>query len=277
MQNLKNIFFYIYSALFLVFVSCSSEQNHMEFDSTDLFYKIYPTAKIQSNVSHGDYQIIKFKDKKIKSEAWFNKNGWAVTVTEIPVKQISRDLKYKISNSEFDDWTVLEIHKLTRRNYEDLLVTTVEKNKVIYDLYYDVNGVLLRKSDETGVALTNQRFVPAEIPAKVKADFLEKYPDGRIFDVEGFVEAVEILAFDDNKSKSLIYDSNGSWLYSAWELRPEEVNPAIMRELKNQYSGCDIDVVIYTKTSSSEIYIVECLVNGVKQSFYISPKGKILF
>lgn len=277
MPNLKNIFYYIYSALFLIFVSCSSEQSQVECDSTDLFYKLYPTAKIQSNGSEENYQVIKFKDKKFKSEAWFNKNGWSVTVTEIPVDKISRDLKYKISNTEFDDWTVLDINKLSRSNYEDLLVTTVERNNVVYDLYYDVNGVLLRKSDETGLTLTNRRFVPDEIPAKVMTQFKKTYPDGRIFDVEGFGDSVELLVRDDNKSKFLIYDINGSWLYSAWELPLEEVNPMIIRELRNEYSGCDIDIVIYTKTSSSEIYIVECLVNGVKQSFYISPKGKILF
>ena len=277
MPNLKNIFIYIYSALFLIFVSCSSEKSQMGNDSTDLFYKLYPTAKIQSNVSSADYQIIKFKDKKMESEAWFNKNGWSVTITEIPFDKLTSDLKYKTSTEEFGDWTVLEINKLSRREYEDLVVTTVEKNNVVYDLYYDVNGVLVRKSDETGLALSNKRFVPSEIPSKVMTAYQQTFPDGRIFDVEGFGDAVELLIVDDNKSKYLIYNSDGSWLYSAWELPFEEVSASVIRELQNDYPKCQIDNVIYTKTSSSEIYIVECWVNEAKQSFYISPKGKILF
>ena len=104
------------------------------------------------NVAHnwstrGTNHVASFNQDNTEKEAWFDANGvWLMTETDIaydalpaPVKQAFEAL------TQYEGWQRDDVDMLERKGMEKVYVIEIEKGKEELDLYFDVNGNLLKE------------------------------------------------------------------------------------------------------------------------------------
>ena len=104
------------------------------------------------NVAHnwstrGTNHVASFNQDNTEKEAWFDANGvWLMTETDIaydalpaPVKQAFEAL------TQYEGWKRDDVDMLERKGMEKVYVIEIEKGKEELNLFFDVNGNLLKE------------------------------------------------------------------------------------------------------------------------------------
>ena len=141
------------------------------------------------NVAHnwstrGTNHVASFNQDNTEKEAWFDANGvWLMTETDIaydalpaPVKQAFEAL------TQYEGWQRDDVDMLERKGMEKVYVIEIEKGKEELDLYFDVNGNLLKEVADKDDDSFN--YLPSELPASVAQLLNEKYAGYKLLEVE---------------------------------------------------------------------------------------------
>ena len=141
------------------------------------------------NVAHnwstrGTNHVASFNQDNTEKEAWFDANGvWLMTETDIaydalpaPVKQAFEAL------TQYEGWKRDDVDMLERKGMEKVYVIEIEKGKEELNLFFDVNGNLLKEVADKDDDSFN--YLPSELPATVAQLLNEKYAGYKLLEVE---------------------------------------------------------------------------------------------
>ena len=93
------------------------------------------------------------------------------------------------------------------------------------------------------------------------------------YDGNGLIE-VEII--HDSRLKDVYFNSDNEWVYTTWDLRPDEI-PAIVKEsLVAAYPDFTLDEADYIERGGNVYYEVEIEKGGAEIIVFVSPEGVIL-
>ena len=141
------------------------------------------------NVAHnwstrGTNHVASFNQDNTEKEAWFDANGvWLMTETNIAYDDLPLIVKHAFEAlTQYEGWKCDDVDMLERKGMEKVYVIEIEKGKEELDLYFDVNGKLLKevadKEDDSG------NYLPLELPAAVTQLLNEKYAGYRLLEAE---------------------------------------------------------------------------------------------
>ena len=97
----------------------------------------------------------------------------------------------------------------------------------------------------------------------------------------GFTE-VDIIHFDSdinrNTSKEVLFDKNGEWYSTSWDVRKSELPVAVTTAISNQYAGYQIDDAEYFEMAAgTAYYLIELEGNNTPDiDIKIAADGTIL-
>ena len=130
-----------------------------------------------------------------------------------------------------------------------------------------------------------------QLSAAMKTFIEEKYAGARIVEVDvendksdrdyGFTE-VDIIHFDSdinrNTSKEVLFDKNGEWYSTSWDVRKNELPVAVTTTISNQYAGYQIDDAEYFEMAAgTAYYLIELEGNNTLDiNIKIAADGTIL-
>ncbi|RLD83016.1 MAG: hypothetical protein DRJ10_04335 [Bacteroidetes bacterium] len=116
-----------------------------------------------------------------------------------------------------------------------------------------------------------------EVPEEIKAQFLEMEPLAQ--DIEWLInKGLYKTYYTINKCKKTSYfDKKGNWLETETEITKEELAPAIIEVLNNQFFEYTIKDIELVETFDRQIlYEVDLQKDGKKYDILFDESGKIL-
>lgn len=238
------------------------------------FSSKYPNVTNVKWETKSGYYVADFYDG-YEASAWFTQDGkWQMTETDIPYSALPQAVKTAFETGEYTKtlgWHIDDVDKLEREGWETTFVIEVEKQNQEVDLYYSTEGVLIKRIvdvdddrddqylPEQNVQLTEsmRNFIDTEYPG-AKLVEVDREDDGLH---QGFTE-VDIIHFDTelnrNVSKEVVFDRDGNWFSTSWEVHPNELPAAVTSAIQTTYSGYQIDDAEYfIKADATEFYLIE--------------------
>ena len=258
----------------------------------------YPSADHISWEMKNGYIVADFKapapqnpsGKDVEYSAWFDRNGtWYMTETDIPFALLPDAIKATFQQSEYARWIIDDVDMIEREKLETVYVIEVENQNQEIDLYYSADGVLIKSIADTDDE--NSHLPTTQLSAAMKTFIEEKYAGARIVEVDvendksdwdyGFTE-VDIIHFDSdinrNTSKEVLFDKNGEWYSTSWDVRKNELPVAVTTTISNQYAGYQIDDAEYFEMAAgTAYYLIELEGNNTPDiNIKIAADGTIL-
>ena len=157
----------------------------------------------------------------------------------------------------------------TSKGLAAVYVVTVERNKVVYDLYFAEDGTLVRKSDVTNSKSGTAKYLPAPANAGVSSAMSEKYPDAVVYNAVVKDGAYLIAFVTGGAAKTAVFANDGGWLFTATPLNGALVSKDIVKTVGEQLPGAKILACTLTETQSSTFYTVECDYEGTLHTLYL--------
>ena len=88
-------------------------------------------------------------------------------------------------------------------------------------------------------------YLPIELYEGVKNFLQEKYAASKIVETDREHGQLEVEIINDGVAKEVLFDNNGNWLSTSWEISPdtlpEAVKTAIRQEINDNYVGYETD------------------------------------
>lgn len=255
----------------------------------EAFSSKYPNVKNVKWETKAGYYVADFYDG-YEASAWFTTDGnWHMTETDIPYTALPDPVKSAFETSEYKTWKKDDVDKLERQGIETVYVIEVENQNQEIDLYYSADGVLIKSIADTDDE--NSHLPTTQLSAAMKTFIEEKYAGARIVEVDvendksdwdyGFTE-VDIIHFDSdinrNTSKEVLFDKNGEWYSTSWDVRKNELPVAVTTTISNQYAGYQIDDAEYFEMAAgTAYYLIELEGNNTPDiNIKIAADGTIL-
>lgn len=244
--------------------SCDNDDNDSISVPTELqnaFSSKYPNAANVKWETKSGYYVADFYDGH-EASAWFTQDGkWQMTETDIPYAALPQAVKTTFESSEYAAWKIDDVDKLDRENIETVYVIEVEKQNQEIDLYYSTGGVLIKSIVD--VDNDEGNYLPTvKLTAEMKAFIDNKYPGSQVVEIEieddnnalrGFTE-VDII--HENASKEIMFNKNGNWYSTSWEVRilPNHIGTII----DQKYAGYRIDDAdFFDMAEGTDYYLIE--------------------
>ena len=198
-----------------------------------------PKWKTRSN-----YYIADFHGRNYESEAWFTSGAvWLMTETDLPYAALPEAVKNAFQNSEYGSWRPDDVDMIEREGMEPVYVLEVEQGPREMDLYYNAEGILIRAVEDSED--DSENYLPVELPEGVKNFLQEKYAASKIVETDREHGQLEVDIIHDGVAKEVLFDNNGNWLSTSWEIStdtlPEAVKTAIRQEINDNYVGYEAD------------------------------------
>lgn len=223
------------------------------------FSSKYPNAANVKWESKSGYYIADFYDG-YEASAWFTQDGkWKMTETDIPYDALPQAVKTSFETSEYKSWKIDDVDKLEREGFETVYVIEVENQNQEMDLYYSVNGELIKSVVDTDN--DKDEYLPVQLTDVMKNVINERYPNAKIMEVDvendrndwdyGYTE-VDII--HNGISKDVLFDSKGNWYSTSWEVRKNELPETVNNTIDSQYGGYLFDDAEYIEKADGTIY-----------------------
>lgn len=210
------------------------------------FSEKYPNVANVKWETKAGYYVADFHNG-YEASAWFTPNGeWQLTETDIPYSALPQAVKTTFDASEYKKgpgWKVDDIDKLERIGLETVYVIEVEKQNEERDLYYSEGGALIKTIVDVDDDRDDQ-YLPVQLTDAMKNIINEKYPGASILEVDiendrndwdyGFTE-VDIL--HEGKNKDVLFNQNGAWYSTSWDVRRNELPGAVESTLAAQINA----------------------------------------
>lgn len=265
-------FLFLFAALTFLLAGCGKDNDdEIKNEAVEsALYHLYPDASHLSWDYKGQYVVVEFiasiptASRKVECEAWFDNIGnWFMTEFDIRYDELPSAVAKAFESGSYSKWYVEDVERLDREGYTSVYIIQVEdrsnKKGIEYELYYDEQGVLVKEvADGPGFGGGSDLLPPADnaVYAAIREFIKSKYPNGRIADIEpesnGYID-VEII--DNRISKDLLFDSDGTWLHTSYEVSWPALPKAVQEAFNNsQYKDYYIDDIDYYETAENGNY-----------------------
>lgn len=264
-------FIFLFAALTLMLAGCEKNDDEIENEAVEkALYQLYPDASHLNWDYEGQYVVVEFiasiptASRKVECEAWFDNIGnWFMTEFDIRYDELPSAVVKTFESGSYGKWYVEDVERLDRDGYASVYIIQVEdrsnKKGIEYELYYDEQGVLVKEiADGPGFGGGSELLPPANnaVYAAIREFIKNKYPNSRIADIEpesnGYID-VEII--DNRVSKDLLFDSDGTWLHTSYEVSWPALPKAVQDAFNNsQYKDYYIDDIDYYETAENGNY-----------------------
>ena len=200
--------------------SCDDDDDNLKVPEKlqSAFSQKYPEASPKWK-TRGNYYIADFQDQNYESEAWFTFDAvWLMTETD-------------------------DVDMIERESMEPVYVLEVEQGSREMDLYYNAEGILIKAVEDSED--DSEDYLPVELPEGVKNFLQEKYAASEIVETDREHGQFEVDIIHDGVAKKVLFDNNGNWLSTSWEISPdtlpEAVKTAIQQAINDNYVGYEAD------------------------------------
>ena len=264
-------FIFLFAALTLMLAGCEKNDDEIKNEAVEkALYQLYPDASRLNWDYEGQYVVVEFiasiptASRKVECEAWFDNIGnWFMTEFDIRYDELPSAVVKTFESGSYAKWYVEDVERLDRDGYASVYIIQVEdrsnKKEIEYELYYDEQGVLIKEiADGPGFGGGSELLPPANnaVYTAIKEFIKSKYPNSRIADIEpesnGYID-VEII--DNRISKDLLFDSDGTWLHTSYEVSWSALPKAVQNAFNNsQYKDYYIDDIDYYETAENGNY-----------------------
>ena len=225
--------------------SCDDDDDNLNVPEKlqSAFSQKYPEASPKWK-TRSNYYIADFHGRNYESEAWFTSGAvWLMTETDLPYAALPEAVKNAFQNSEYGSWRPDEVDMIEREGMEPVYVLEVEQGPREMDLYYNAEGILIRAVEDSED--DSENYLPVELPEGVKNFLQEKYAASKIVETDREHGQLEVDIIHDGVAKEVLFDNNGNWLSTSWEIStdtlPEAVKTAIRQEINDNYVGYEAD------------------------------------
>ena len=225
--------------------SCDDDDDNLNVPEKlqSAFSQKYPEASPKWK-TRSNYYIADFHGRNYESEAWFTSGAvWLMTETDLPHASLPEAVKNAFKNSEYGQWSLDDVDMLVREGMEPVYVLEVEQGPREMDLYYNAEGILIKAVEDSED--DSEDYLPIELPEGVKNFLQEKYAASKIVETDREHGQLEVDIIHDGVAKEVLFDNNGNWLSTSWEIStdtlPEAVKTAIRQEINDNYVGYEAD------------------------------------
>lgn len=216
----------------------------------------YPDAGRVEWEKKGVYAVADFVQNQEEVSAWFTQDGkWYLTETDLAVAALPEAVRTSFLSGDYGDWRVEDVDKVERPATETVYVIEVEQGKQEIDLYYSSDGVLVKTVVDTDQ--DSDDYIPTQLPPVVAAFIKENYPQARIMEVEQERGITEVDVIDGSRGKELLFDVNGAWISTSWDIRPPELPDAVKNTVLGSYAGYTTDDADVFETPQGNYYLLE--------------------
>ena len=225
--------------------SCDDDDDNLKVPEKlqSAFSQKYPEASPKWK-TRGNYYIADFQDQNYESEAWFTFDAvWLMTETDLPYAALPEAVKNAFQNSEYRSWRPDDVDMIERESMEPVYVLEVEQGSREMDLYYNAEGILIKAVEDSED--DSEDYLQVELPEGVKNFLQEKYAASEIVETDREHGQFEVDIIHDGVAKKVLFDNNGNWLSTSWEISPdtlpEAVKTAIQQAINDNYVGYEAD------------------------------------
>ena len=267
---MKRVLTYMFILVYaLVFVGCADDGEKASRMSEGAFASLFPKCSVKEWDVEPGYEVAHFSINGNDAEAWFDHNGWVMTFRESDFGRLPQEAQ-DIIFSEYQLWETIGVNRIDRKGCATVYVVTVERNKVVYDLYFAENGTLVRKCDETNAKPGVEKYLPAPANEDVKAAVVGKYPDAVIYNAVVKNGAYVVCFVSGNVARTAVFADDGSWLTTLTPISVRAVCGKVKESVERQCPGARIVDCVLTESPSSTFYTVECDYEGIPHTLYLN-------
>lgn len=213
----------------------------------------YPQAiRVEWETERG-YYVADFYENGWERTAWFTPEGiWQLTETEIRFADLPDAVQTAFRASVYATWEVEDVDMVECPDMEVVYVIEVEQYDQEVDLFYTADGILVK--DDTGTDGGNQGgsdYLPSVTVDDFQAFLDERYPGARIIEVDREANGYEVDIVHDGWGKEVMFDLDGAWMFSTWDLRMNEVPEVVKAAAQAQYPDYRLDDADFMETPTA--------------------------
>ena len=232
----------------------------------------YPNVTNVKWESKAGYYVADFYDQ-YEISAWFTQDGiWKMTETDIPLSALPQEIQASFENSEYYlTWKVDDVDKLERDGFEIIYVIEVEKQNQEVDLHYSANGTLIKSIVDTDN--DEDEYLPVQLTEAIKNFIYKNYSNALIMEVD--------IENDRNDKyygyKEILFDSNGNWYSTSWEVHKNELPETVRNVIEKQYKEYNLDDAEYIeKANDTKYYRIDLELGETDLTVNIDSDGNVI-
>lgn len=224
------------------------------------------------------YFVADFYEAGKEKSAWFTPEGlWQLTETEIPFNALPDAVQTAFNGSTYANWHVEDVDMVERPDVETIYVIEVEQGEQEVDLFYTADGVLVKEVANTGGnGQGGSDYLPSEVPAAIQSFIDERYPNARVVETDREQNGYKVDIIHDGRAKEVVFDLNGTWIYTSWDLSLNEVPEIVKNAAQAQQPGYRLDDADYVETPDKAYYLIEMESGEREVKVKVAEDGNIL-
>lgn len=278
-MNLNKLFLILLSATPLVW-SCDDNDDAQPQISPEVqtaFSQKYPSADRISWETKGLYLIADFMNNSRSATAWFDNSGqWYMTETDLSMEQLPEAIRTSFYSGKYAKWQIDDIDMLERSDSITLYIIETEQGDTERDLYYSPDGLLLKDIPDNDSNDKYEDYLPETISDKIRTLIGEMYPDARIIDIDHEKEGTEVEIIHQNRSKDVLFNLSGEWIYTQYEVSQVEVPAPVSAALAAKFgNNVHIDDIDCYEEKSGKYYQFELEIDYKDTYITIQEDGTI--
>lgn len=239
----------------------------------------YKGAKIYDIDYEDAYTEVNIIYEGFKKELTYSLNGdWAMTETEINYSLLPETIKTSFNQSQYSTWETDDIYLLQRSGLESVYVIEVEKGDLEYNLYFSMDGTLLKGNNQNTGSINNNNQINSvnSLSEKINSYINTNHTGARIYDIDYEKTFTEVDIIENGVSKELVFDPNGEWVSTKTSVNkynvPQIVSTTLVASIYATYVIEDID---YLETTGGNYYKVEVEKGDHEVDLKITLDGKL--
>ena len=239
---------------------------------------MYPQATRVEWENDRGYYIADFYENGWERTAWFTPEGiWQLTETEIRFTDLPDAVQTAFRASAYATWEIEDVDMVERPEMEVVYVIEVEQYDQEVDLFYTADGILVK--DDAGTGGGNQGgsdYLPSVTVNDFQAFLDERYPGARIIEVDREANGYEVDIVHDGRGKEVVFDLEGAWMSSTWDVRINEVPEVVKAAAQAQYPDYRFDDADFVETPTASYYLIEMEQGERDVKVKVSADGTVL-
>lgn len=220
----------------------------------------WPNARITGiDYEMGEIEVDIIDANRVLRELTFNASGtWLRTKTEIySLTEVPTAVRQALESSQYSGYYIDDIdHYQTSADGEyylfDLESAQGNVEYVNVKIRISPTGVITPHTSDIPTAPNNGTAATAGIEAFIQ----QKYAGARVVKIDCDDRLIEVDIFHENRKKEVCFNLQGNWVYSNWEVYPNELPPAVANAKNShaEFANWWIDGAEYYDTASNGEY-----------------------
>ena len=184
----------------------------------------------------------------------------------------------KIENEIMQD----NVDKLERDGFEIIYVIEVEKQNQEVDLHYSANGTLIKSIVDTDN--DEDEYLPVQLTEAIKNFIYKNYSNALIMEVDiendrndKYYGYTEVDIIHNRIHKEILFDSNGNWYSTSWEVHKNELPETVRNVIEKQYKEYNLDDAEYIeKANDTKYYRIDLELGETDLTVNIDSDGNVI-